>query len=1056
MALLFWAVFLLCSGAYGLYVKWVYGECPYCYNRMTFGSSAVLIDLGPDVNDAGGEPDPCLEIFVGSDEYSCYFPELSGTAVGIWRCIDAFGNLEWAIDTRTDESRSSPAACDFFNVGDARPELIAGTTSGWNIEAIDRHGNFLWTFPSPPMTSGPFMWHSSPAVADVVPDVPGLEVVIGNNPCNSVWCLQADPSDGTDDGIHFDVHAASSCFTGYVASPAGTDGIDWDVLWVFETEGAVISTPALGDVDGDGDIDVVVGDGYWQTYLDFVSSTGGNVYCIDGPTGTLRWSVSTGGYLPVVDCSPALADFDGDGDLEVVFGANDGLLYFVDGDEDGDGSIAVSEMTAVVVGGEIHASPLVADVDADGAYEVVAASTNGQVLCVDYVPPTGASVEWTTTLDTAIVSSPAVANPFDPLCWTHFCGNPQRTNFYPAVGETLKVFVASMGGYLYQLDGASGAVEDSIKLGSHIHTSPVVADIDLDCRLEVVVTAVHKAFETIDSADAIYCIGTYLEDPECMTCGECVSWAKCPVDSVLPVVSCSTQAAVFVYAETTYWDFPFLPTTFASVHVRHADGSVLDFSVAGVSDRMNFSVGLGDTVEVAVWNYWQHLDSVTVVLDSIITAGGCTTRAFNVISFIVDLEPPVVEPLPGTPPSGDTLGAGWVSLDYTAFDSLAGVMEDISSVCVLIFHPGGGRDSLFFPGTLSAGFVCGEGDSVVVLVSVCDSVFDYGCSCPPNCTTYVFCYPVAGVGPVAEPVLPPEDAISACDDQQIWITITDSNGVDSQSVVVVIGGDTFRCVDEELSFRAETLFFEPPPGFWSDGETVWVELLAADDIYGNELQNPLSWRFFIDLAPPEASMEEPAESSYTYNLTQRITLELSDNLAGIWVDSSFVVVEGREYPLGELLGGISGDSLSATAVFDPQRWGLIWHPGDTVDVSVRLCDAPDLCAPNCATYSWVFFLPEPLGCQRIPNPFTPNADGKNDYCQFLAPMLGYEEAAIYIFDLHGALVREIDVPAGFSAKRVARWDGTDSSGRPVPPGLYLYVIEVGGEVVCEGTVTVAR
>jgi len=36
------------------------------------------------------------------------------------------------------------------------------------------------------------------------------------------------------------------------------------------------------------------------------------------------------------------------------------------------------------------------------------------------------------------------------------------------------------------------------------------------------------------------------------------------------------------------------------------------------------------------------------------------------------------------------------------------------------------------------------------------------------------------------------------------------------------------------------------------------------------------------------------------------------------------------------------------------------------------------------------------------------------------------------------------------------WDGYDLDGVPARPGVYMYVIEQGGEVICSGTVVLAR
>ena len=101
-------------------------------------------------------------------------------------------------------------------------------------------------------------------------------------------------------------------------------------------------------------------------------------------------------------------------------------------------------------------------------------------------------------------------------------------------------------------------------------------------------------------------------------------------------------------------------------------------------------------------------------------------------------------------------------------------------------------------------------------------------------------------------------------------------------------------------------------------------------------------------------------------------------------------------------------------------------------------------------------IPCPHRCERFPNPITPNFDDINDFAQFEFDGIFVKPARIHIFDIHGHGIRTIDVPAGLSAKQHARWDGMDDGGNPVPEGVYIYTIEVAGEVVCEGTVTVAR
>jgi hypothetical protein len=429
------------------------------YSNLMFGSSSCIADL--DVNNVGGEPNSDLEIIVGSDEYYNYYPELGAYARGIWRVLDSQGNLEWAKDTGTDESRSSPTVADM--TGDGYLDIIGGTTSGWNVEVIDRFGNFIWTFPWPPQGGGPFMWHSSPAIADVDPSVGGMEVFIGNNPYQSVWALDGDNSDGVDDGIT----ATDAWIYG------GVEGVDWDVLWKFQTNGIVYSTPALGDVDNDGGIEVVIG------------SADGNIYILDGVSGVQEYSYATSG---IVHASAAIANLDSDPYLEVVIGSVDGKVYCLQWD----GIVGTVEWT-YNTGSPIYSSAAIGDIDNDGNLEIVDASSNGDIFALD----TSGMLEWIYSTGSYIVSSPALANRFCTNTydaeWPMFRHDKERTGYYGSGSSSfgLDIYIGAYDHYLYLIDGggggwSGGTLIDRFLTYGHLYTSPSVADVDGDKKLEIV------------------------------------------------------------------------------------------------------------------------------------------------------------------------------------------------------------------------------------------------------------------------------------------------------------------------------------------------------------------------------------------------------------------------------------------------------------------------------------------------------------------------------------------------------------------------------------------
>ena len=125
---------------------------------------------------------------------------------------------------------------------------------------------------------------------------------------------------------------------------------DGSVHWVYDIGGCGDVAPIIYDMDGDDTLDVVIN-----------GSCNPTAFCINGHTGVLKWSVSSGGG----DSPPTVADIDQDGMPEVLFGNFSGQVHVLNGE---DGSLAKSFQ---VDNGPIQTEPTICDVDSDGDLDFI-------------------------------------------------------------------------------------------------------------------------------------------------------------------------------------------------------------------------------------------------------------------------------------------------------------------------------------------------------------------------------------------------------------------------------------------------------------------------------------------------------------------------------------------------------------------------------------------------------------------------------------------------------------------------------------------------------------
>ncbi|MEZ4517893.1 MAG: VCBS repeat-containing protein [Chloroflexota bacterium] len=220
----------------------------------------------------------------------------------------------------TDCHRSSPAIADIN--GDNQPDIIVATNSG-HILAVSGSGSVLWDRDIAPyfgLSSNQQTITSSPAIGDI--DADGSpEIVVGTG---------YEASDCKPGGV-IALRNDGSLMSGWPVSTRDNN------IAPSNCPDPVFSTPALGDLDNDGDLEIVAG-----SFDNRIYAWHHDGRLLDGFPGKsilydmLGWPNMRDQLADTIWSSPALGDLDGDGYLDIVIGTDEGMVDGTFGNPDWD------------------------------------------------------------------------------------------------------------------------------------------------------------------------------------------------------------------------------------------------------------------------------------------------------------------------------------------------------------------------------------------------------------------------------------------------------------------------------------------------------------------------------------------------------------------------------------------------------------------------------------------------------------------------------------------------------------------------------------------------